>query len=187
MPSTADDDINRDEQRWAELMASAQSGHEQDYRKLLKELSTAIERYLRSRFGHHHFVEDCVQESLVAIHEARHTYDPARKFRPWLFAIVRHKAIDYMRRQNTHEKMVAKQINEQLVHEGVAYQESSVLQGSLIQALSPQHREAITLTKLAGFSIAEAAQHLHISEGALKVRVHRGIGRLRRLLQADGL
>ena len=187
MPQPEDDDVNRDELRWAELMVGAQGGCEQDYRQLLQELSVAVDRYLRSRFGHHHFIEDCVQESLVAIHEARHTYDPARKFRPWLFAIVRHKAIDYMRRQHTHEKMVTNQAHEQLVHEGVGYQEDNMLQGSLIKALSPQYRDAITLTKLVGFSNAEAAEQLHISEGALKVRVHRGIGRLRRLLQADGL
>ena len=93
------DDYGADELRWAALMCSAQAGHEAAYRLLLEELSEVINRYLCSRFGHHHFIEDSVQDTLVAIHQARHTYDQRRRFRPWLFAIVRHKAIDTLRRQ----------------------------------------------------------------------------------------
>ena len=189
MPDNDNDDLSSDELRWAALMSRAQAGHEDDYRQLLRELSHVIERYLCSRFGHHHFIEDCVQESLVAIHEARHTYEPNRKFRPWLFAIVRHKAIDTLRRQRSHQRIVDRHAAEQLVHsQGVAPQpmENQVFQGHLIRALSPEHREAITLTKLNGFSNAEAAEQLHITEGALKVRIHRGFVRLRRLVEADG-
>jgi RNA polymerase sigma-70 factor (ECF subfamily) len=189
MPDLDDDELHTDELRWAALMVSAQAGHEADYRQLLRELSGAIDRYLRSRFGHHHFIEDCVQESLVAIHEARHTYQSHRKFRPWLFAIVRHKAIDTLRRQRSHQNMVDRHAVEQLVHSQASapqHLENQVFQGHLIRALSPEHREAITLTKLNGFSNAEAAEQLHISEGALKVRIHRGIGRLKRLVEADG-
>ena len=82
-----------DEHRWSVLMVNAQSGNESDYRQLLKELAIVIHKFLRRRFGNHHFIEDCVQEALIAVHQARHTYDPQRPFRPWLFAIVRHKAV----------------------------------------------------------------------------------------------
>jgi len=188
MPEPDDGDLHTDELRWAALMISAQTGHEADYRQLLRELSAAIDRYLRSRFGHHHYIEDCVQESLVAIHEARHTYESHRKFRPWLFAIVRHKAIDTLRRQRSYQNAVDRHAAEQLDHPqvgGLQHLEKQVFQGHLISALSPEHREAITLTKINGFSNAEAAEQLHISEGALKVRIHRGIGRLKRLVAAD--
>ena len=73
-----------DEARWSSLMASAQSGDGIAYRQLLDELSTLVERYLRSRLGSHEFLEDCVQEVLLAVHQARHTYDQRRAFRPWL-------------------------------------------------------------------------------------------------------
>lgn len=177
-----------DEERWAQLMVSAQAGHEADYQRLLTELSEVVDRYLRSRIGHHHFVEDCVQETLVAIHNARHTYDPRRRFRPWLFAIVRHKAIDTLRRQRSHQTTVERYRDEQLVGVQLAENgslESAVVRGRLIDALSPQYREAITLTKIDGLSTAEAAARLSISESALKVRVHRAIGRLKRLVEAD--
>ncbi len=184
------DTISRDddEQRWALLMASAQRGCDADYRQLLTEVGAAIHRYLCSRFGQQHFVEDCVQESLLAVHQARHTYSLDRPFRPWLFAIVRYKAIDALRKQ-THQKQIVEQRQQSAqIDAGVSQcdaPDSALASGRLMEALSRQHREAITLTKIVGLSTAEAADQLHISEGAVKVRVHRAIGKLKHLLEMD--
>ena len=90
-----------DEERWSTLMVSAQAGHEGDYRCLLGELSEVVLRYLASRIGPQHYLDDCVQETLIAVHQARHTYDSSRRFRPWLFAIVRHKAVDALRKNQS--------------------------------------------------------------------------------------
>lgn len=173
-----------EEFHWAALMASAQSGSEPEYQQLLTELSAVISRYLRSRFGQHHFVEDCVQDTLIAVHEARHTWNPRRRFKPWLFAIVRHKAIDHLRRQQSHQKIIDReQLGNTLYSENTP--ETQYAQGQLISALSAPHREAITLTKIIGLSNAEAASQASISQSAMKVRVHRAIGRLKQLLEAD--
>ena len=188
MTEAAGEDYRSDERRWAALMVSAQTGHEADYRLLLTEVSRVIHQYLCSRFGHHDFIEDCVQETLVAIHQARHTYDSHRLFRPWMFAIVRNKAIDSLRRQRSHHNALERHREAVLLdteHSNSGHLENSALRRRLIDALSPQYREAITLTKINGLSTAEAAARLSISEGALKVRVHRAIGRLKRLVQAD--
>jgi RNA polymerase sigma-70 factor (ECF subfamily) len=188
MTEHATDTFESDELRWAALMVSAQAGHEADYCLLLTEMSEVINRYLRSRFGHHHFIEDCVQETLVAIHQARHTYDSCRLFRPWMFAIVRHKAIDTLRRQRSHQNTLERHREDLLVNSdvtGSVHSDSSMEQGRLLEALSPQYREAITLTKIYGLSIAEAAEQLSISQGLLKVRIHRGIARLKRMVEAD--
>ena len=190
MTAAAVEDYTSDERRWAALMVSAQSGHEADYCLLLTEVSKVIHQYLCSRFGHHDFIEDCVQEILVAIHQARHTYDSHRRFRPWMFAIVRNKAIDSLRRQRSHHNALERHREELMLdteHSNSGHLENTELRGRLIDALSPQYREAITLTKINGLSTAEAAAQLSISEGALKVRVHRAIGRLKRLVQADTL
>ena len=179
-----------DEARWSALMVSAQAGNEDEYRLLLQELSEAIRRYLLSRIGPHHYLEDCVQETLIAIHQARHTYDRRRRFRPWMFAIVRHKAIDALRRQRSHQQLLRRQQDEVLVNwrqDHPDKPEDAVAQGQMMTCLTPQYREALTLTKIIGLSNAEAAARLCISEGAVKVRVHRAIGRLRRLLEADAV
>lgn len=173
-------------------MVSAQTGNEKQYRQLLDELSDVIHRYLISRFGYHDFLEDCVQDTLIAIHNARHTYDGSRLFRPWLFAIVRHKSIDALRKRKSEQAKVTHRGLEDLETNGYAIDtcssqewDTSITQGRLINALAPPFRQAIVLTKLIGFSNAEAAKHLRISETALKVRVHRGIAKLKRLIEAE--
>jgi RNA polymerase sigma-70 factor (ECF subfamily) len=179
-----------DEHRWSALMVNAQAGDESDYRQLLKELASVIQRFLRSRFGDHHFIEDCVQEALIAVHQARHTYDPQRPFRPWLFAIVRHKAIDTLRKQRTREKVVDRYKSEQDILLQAGHQSSSEVElseGRLLASLSTQHREVLVLTKVIGYSIAETAEKLGISESAVKVRVHRAIRRLQQSLARDEL
>ena len=179
-----------DEGRWAALMAGAQAGDELDYRQLLSELAPAIEGYLRSRFGYHDFVEDCVQEVLIAVHEARHTYQSKRLFRPWLFAIVRHKAIDALRQQQRRDKLAQSEWRERVSTDPSAMPanpEQAVASGRMIAALETPYRDAITLTKIIGLSSAEAAAELDISVSALKVRVHRGIGRLKKMLESDQL
>ncbi len=187
MASTEGGADNSDETRWAALMASAQKGSEVDYRQLLSELSEAIKHYLFSRIGRQHFIEDCVQESLIAIHQARHSYDPRRRFRPWLFAIVRHKAIDTLRRQRGQQQLDRQQevLQTDPQQDTDRKIEDYITHGRLMACLTPEHREALTLTKFIGLSNAEAATRLSISESAVKVRVHRAIGNLTRLMEAE--
>jgi RNA polymerase sigma-70 factor (ECF subfamily) len=179
-----------DEQRWSALMVNAQAGNESDYRQLLKELANVIHNFLRHRFGNHHFIEDCVQEALIAIHQARHTYDPHRPFRPWLFAIVRHKAIDTLRQQRRREKVVDHYKREQEILSQSSKQnepESKISEGRLLELLSTQHKEVLVLTKIIGYSVAETAEKLGISESAVKVRVYRAIRKLQQFLEGDEL
>lgn len=179
--------IKNDEVRWSALMASAQQGCESDYQQLLTELGEAIAAYLRVRFGSLDIIEDCVQESLIAIHKARNTYEPQRLFRPWLFAIVRYKTIDVLRKKNIDRRRV-----EILQHEEICDNDrhsegldAGLNCGQILAALPDKYRQAIVLTKLEGLSMREAAAQLNISEGAMKVRVHRALDASRQLLEAE--
>ncbi len=174
-----------DEQRWAGWMALAHGGDQGAYQRLLGELANAIETYIRVRFGALDSLEDCVQESLLAIHKARHTYDPSRPFRPWLFTIVRHKTIDVLRQGR--ELGGARRV--EMLDVGSDPQElQRRLDGvKVLESLAPDHREAIALTHYAGCTSAEAAAWLGISEAALKARLRRGLLSIRRALEAEGL
>ncbi len=175
-----------DERRWSALMVSAQAGDQADYRLLLGELSTMLEAYYSARLGSGTHVDDCVQDTLLAIHEARHTYDPARPFRPWLFAIARRKAVDRIRREVRRREATLDAAPEVVLQQPdrLAEQFDS---GRMLAALAEQYREPIVLTKIVGLSTAEAAATLNISESALKVRIHRGIRRLRRMWDSEPL
>lgn len=174
-----------DEQRWSTWMADAQRGDQGAYRSLLDELGRACETYIRVRFGALDVLEDCVQECLLAVHRARHTWDPTRPFRPWFFTLVRHRTID-MLRANTEAGIVRGQSWLE------AGSDPSELQRRLdgvkvLEGLAPDHREAITLTQYAGCTSAEAAAWLGISEPALKARVRRGLSAIRARLDAEEL
>lgn len=192
MENTGDNSLQyeSDEKRWSRLMVNAQAGDEKDYQVLLTELTQVIHGFLRNRFGIGHFVEDCVQETLIAIHQARHTYDRRRPFRPWLFAIVRHKAIDTLRKQRTRQKVTGQYQETQEVLEQtgqVNEAEAEITRSRLLDALPEPHREVLVLTKIIGFSVAETAERLGISQSLVKVRVHRAIRRLRHDMEAETL
>lgn len=174
---------DEDEWRWSSLMSDAQSGDRGAYEMLLSELGGAIEDYVRSRFGAFEVLEDCVQESLLALHRARHTYDPRKPFRPWLFTVVRHRCIDVLRRtqlsHTSHDMERLRAADTDL--------SSQLDSASLLGRLTPKEREAVTLTKLEGYSMAEAGRRCGVSEGAMKVRVHRALRSLKKLLEREGL
>lgn len=173
-----------DERRWSEYMAAAHRGDTRLYERLLSELGSATQAYVRSKFGALSFTEDCVQECLLAIHNARHTYDPSRPFRPWFFAIVRNKTIDLLRRAYASERAVPGGLDatvEQVDHGP----ETELETGEILARLKPQFRSALTLTKIFGYSVDEAARRSGISSTAMKSRVSRAIRAAESLLKEE--
>src|SRR5690349_7047989 len=83
----------------ARLMVEAQNGDRQSYEDLLTRVSGLVQAFVRRRVGDASWSDDVVQESLVALHRARHTYDAARPFAPWMYAIAQNRLIDALRVQ----------------------------------------------------------------------------------------
>ncbi len=68
--------------RWRSAMAAAQAGDATAYHELLKEILPVIRRQVNARLAGDPVAEDVVQNVLVSIHRARHTYRPERRFGP---------------------------------------------------------------------------------------------------------
>lgn len=173
-----------DELRWSQMMGQAQLGDERGYAQLLEELGNAIAAFLTSRFGPIDLIEDCVQECLISIHSARHTYDTKRLFRPWFFAIVRNRTIDLLRSQRSYKTALEKNTLEQEASSTTSV-EDEINKSMVFSMLAPDYRDVLILTKVAGFTTAETAKKLGISESAVRVRVHRGIKETRKILQIE--
>ena len=100
------------EQRLRPLWLAAQAGDEAAYRKSLELMSQRLRAYFRRRMSDApHDLEDLVQESLLAIHLKRETYDTSQSFTPWAFAIARHKLIDWFRRHGGGDRAMQARIN----------------------------------------------------------------------------
>ena len=96
------------ETAWAAAMRAALAGDEAAYRRLLGEIGRAIRPAIRAAFARSRAgdgdIEDVVQETLLAIHLKRQTWDPTQKLTPWVYAIARHKAIDALRRRGVRRR-----------------------------------------------------------------------------------
>ena len=165
---------------WGALMAAAQSGHGGAYQRLLTEMSDWLVRYFRRRLPAGE-IDDAVQETLLAIHRRRHTYDPRLPLAPWLAGIARRKWIDQLRG-------MARRPSEELPADlAIAGHEATVTSASVLASLLDQLRPAqarvITLVKLQGFSVADASRETGLSASAVKMNIHRGLARLTAILE----
>ena len=174
-----------DEQRWRHLMTRAQRGDSRSYELLLTELGRVIEAYLRLRFGSIDILEDCVQECLISIHNARHTYNPKRAFRPWMFTLVRHRMIDLLRKRNCRIKTEEASDNNKFDLTDPDHIHRLIDSVKVLEALQPDYREAVALTKYAGMTTLEAAKWLGVSESAIKARLRRGLLAIHRQLEIE--
>ncbi len=156
-------------------MAAAQEGHGGAYQRLLGEISDWLQLYFRRRLPPGD-IDDVVQETLIAVHRRRHTYDPQQPLTPWLIAIAKRKWIDQLRsagRRRTEELPADISVND---HES-AVMSASVL-ASLLDQLRPAQAQVILLVKLQGYSIEDASRETGLSPSAVKTNIHRGLGRL---------
>ncbi len=187
-PSAAADARAKEDARWSAWMGAAQGGDAEAYRALLGELNRVLRAYLQRLLGDPTLVEDGVQETLLAVHRARHTYDVRRAFRPWLMAIARHKAIDLVRRGNNPTRAAASHDEEMGGEDrGENRPEAALEVARLLAALPETFREAIVLTKIQGQTVDEAARVAGVSATAMRSRVHRAMRQLRRRLDEEPL
>ncbi|MCU9957604.1 sigma-70 family RNA polymerase sigma factor [Burkholderia sp. BKH01] len=176
---------------WSMLMACAQIGDRDAYRRLLESVTPYLRR-LAARHGvHPDAIEDVVQDILITLHQVRHTYAPARPFGPWLVSIASRRIVDALRRQG---RAASREMSLDLDHETLAGDGANLMEEAadarvLRDALArlPQgQRDAIRMLKLEEMSLKEAAVASGMTVAALKVAVHRGIKTLRKLLARNG-
>jgi RNA polymerase sigma factor (sigma-70 family) len=167
---------------WGALMAAAQSGNAGVYHRLLSEVNAWLRRYFARRLPPA-MVDDAVQDTLLAIHEKRHTFDPARPFEPWLAAIARYKWIDRLRAMKAAP-------TEELIEDIPVSDHGDTVASAwslerLLAELKPAQSDVIRLVKLQGLSIEEAAARTGQSISLVKVNIHRGLGRLLAIVKSE--
>lgn len=167
------------------LLVRGLAGDGASYHAFLKDLSGFLRAYLRGRLARiPDEVEDLVQETLLAVHNQRHTYDPGQPLTAWVHAIARYKMIDLLRRRAGREALHEPLDDDALFaasDEGAreARRDLAVLLGQL----PDRHRLPIQYVKIEGMSVAEAARVTGMSESAIKVGIHRGLKALAALIR----
>ena len=148
------------------------------YHAFLQQLSTHLRAFLGRRlFGWPDDVEDLVQESLLAMHNQRHTYQRNQPLTAWVHAIARYKLIDLLRSKSVREALHDPLDDELELFADSATEASDARRdlAGLLDTLPDRHRLPIVHVKLHGQSVAEAAEATGMSESAVKVGIHRGL------------
>ena len=176
------------EDRLRELLVRGLAGDAAAYHECLKALSAHLRAFLRRRLVRlPDEVEDLVQETLLAIHNQRHTYDAGQPLTAWIHAIARYKLVDLLRRREVREAL-----NDPLDDELEVFAASDTeaadarrdLAG-LLERLPDRQRLPIVHMKLEGLSVTETARATGMSESAVKVGVHRGLRALAAMMRRE--
>jgi RNA polymerase sigma-70 factor (ECF subfamily) len=170
--------VREREQHWAGLMREANAGDRSAYERLLRELAPVlrgIARRVLARTGQGADAEDAVQETLLAIHLKRHTFETDAPFGPWLNAILRYKLVDAMRRRGRRADVPLDDLAEVLPAAETEPDLRRVETARELDRLPDRQREVVRLMALEGATTAEAAVRLGVSEGAVRVALHRAL------------
>lgn len=166
----------------AAMMALAQAGDQKAYGVLLDECRKWLGRFFGRRIAAG-LVDDLIQETLVSLHRKRSSYDSGKPFLPWLAAIARYRWIDQLRKEYRKDETdldfdIAVDSGEEEIAARLSLER-------LLGQISPAQAQVISLVKISGLSISEAAARSGQSEALVRVNIHRGLKKLAGLVESE--
>lgn len=168
------------------LMLAGLAGDAEAHRQLLTAAASRLRSYFGRRIGSDATdVEDLVQETLIAIHERRESFNCALPFTAWLHAIAKYKLIDHYRRTGARRFIAIDIVAELAADDGFDPALAAVDIERMLAGLPEKHRKAIQLTRIEGYSVEEASQMTGQSPSAIKIGVHRGLKKLTAQVRDD--
>jgi RNA polymerase sigma-70 factor (ECF subfamily) len=175
------------EERWAAAMRAERAGDAAAYEGLLGEVGRGLRPFIRSRVQVLGLpaaeAEDILQEVLIGLHVMRRRWDETRPFLPWVYAILRYKLTDAVRRR-TRERRGRVDLSKTdwlaIVDDRAAADGAMTAEalGQALAALPPGQRRVVEAVAVDGATVRETAAALEVSEGAIRMTMHRAFKRL---------
>ncbi len=187
--TNTNEEMSAREAQWAQWMRTGLDGDAQAYRRLLEalvpKLRNAARRGLVRAGAGDADSEDVVQEILLAVHLKRHTWMRDQPLSPWLNAIARYKLIDALRRRGRRSEVPIDDLLEVLTDGSDQPAASPGELAKLVSRLHGREHEVVKAISIDGGSVRQAATRLSMSEGAVRVALHRGLKRLALLYRSE--
>ncbi|MBI1174323.1 MAG: sigma-70 family RNA polymerase sigma factor [Sideroxydans sp.] len=168
------------------LMRQSQNGDKLAYAELLRESAHLLRPFLAKRLNSSTEVDDVLQEVLISIHKARHTYDGRRPYKPWVYAIAKFRLQDHLRThyadQLHHAVDIAELENilpQDVTESGLSYESIS----GEVHKLPEKQAAILQFLHQDGYTSKEVAEKLGMTESAVKVAAHRAYKVLRQRLE----
>lgn len=170
-------------------MRAARQGSDESYRRLLVEVAAwlrgVVRRGLVVAGGNAAEGEDIVQEAMLAMHLKRDSWDETRPLEPWLRAIARHKLADHLRRRGLNHHVDIDDWANSLEIAVEPDRPAQLDSRRLLESLPERQRSIVQAISLEGRSAAEVARGLGMSEGAVRVALHRALKALAVLYRGE--
>lgn len=178
------------EAEWADWLRLSMKGDRQAYDRFLTGVTPHLRAMARRRCHEcgapPSEAEDVVQDVLLAIHLKRGTWDPDRPLGPWLSAIVRNKLIDSLRRKGRRISIAIEDVMETLpAAEETGGSSDRMDAEQLVSRLGDPQRDIVRSISFNGASVRETAERLKMTEGAVRVALHRALKTLAALYRSD--
>ena len=168
------------------LMTLAQGGDRRAYALLLQETARFLRPFLAKQLNMASALDDLLQEILISIHKARHTYDAGRPYKPWAYAIARFRLLDFLRSHYADQLVQADALSEDSDYFSDAVTESDLTYESISEEIGQLPEKQATILRLIhheGLTAKEVAAHMGMTESAVKVAAHRAYKKLRNTVQ----
>jgi RNA polymerase sigma-70 factor (ECF subfamily) len=182
--------MGADEEEWAVLMRNAMMGDEAAYRAFLKAITPSIRTAARRNLTRYNLAtadaEDVVQDTLLAIHLKRQTWDQDRPIAPWIAAIARNKFIDLMRRRGRAVQVPIEDVAASLATEEPGVHLQSFEVARMLEKLNEKQRSVVRSLAIEGASVRQTAVRLNMTEGAIRVTLHRAVKALAVIYRESG-
>ena len=176
------------------LMQQALAGDKHAYTTVLQATSQFLRPFLAKRLSYSAELDDLLQEILLSIHKARHTYDGKRPYKPWAFAIAKFRLLDHLRVHYAdhlrHAVELSEVENSEVENSLLGHVTESLLSYESIREeihLLPQKQATILqMMHQEGYTAKEVADKIGMKESAVKVAAHRAYKVLRKRLEEHG-
>lgn len=173
-------------ENFASLMRQSLNGDQRAYAILLQKTASLLRPFLAKRLSFNNEVDDLLQEILISIHKARHTYDGNRPYKPWAYAIAKFRLQDFLRAHYSDQLRHAVDFDdleeilpETVTESGLSYESIS----AEVQKLPEKQATILQLMHQEGYTSKEVAEKLGMNESAVKVSAHRAYKVLRKKLE----
>lgn len=174
-----------------QLLADYNRGDQAAFAALVSRYQQELFAFLQRFVSDAAMAEDLFQETFVQVHRNAQSFDPERRFRPWLFTIAANKARDYLR---SHGRRTIQSLDKttgspggdttflDLMASDVAPPPAELSAAEDIAAvqqvladLSPLYKEVLVMNFFHQFAYKEMAEMLHIPLGTVKSRLHAAV------------
>lgn len=186
-----------DEQLLADHLLQKPDAYELLVRRHSQELYQFVLRFTSSSAA----ADDVVQEAFLQVHLSAASFDPKRRFKPWLFAIAANKARDWLRRRARRDEVPLDahisgedeggqrfvdllSTDEEIKSDSLEIDEQRRIVRGTIDQMPPTLREALVLAYYHRFPYKQMAQVLGIPVGTVKSRLHSAVAHFGKLYRA---